>query len=160
MQGKLPAISGDASQTQLPSRNWWVSMREVMTVISSSVMVQSALSHQYHWKFGCLHHLLRLSVTGEPLAFGALGHTAQKPSCSEQQLAPRREPARAGMAWGAQLGGWKCGSPGQGARTAQSVGSQRGCGCPITGSVQGQVGVGFEQPDLVKYVPAHGRGLF
>ena len=33
------------------------------------------------------------------------------------------------------------------------------CGCPITGSVQGQVGWGFEPPDLVEGVPAHGRGV-
>ena len=37
--------------------------------------------------------------------------------------------------------------------------SQRGCGCPLPGSVQGQVGWGFEQPGLVEGVPAHGRGL-
>ena len=34
----------------------------------------------------------------------------------------------------------------------------RGCGCPIAGSVQGQVGWGSEQPGLVEGVPAHGRG--
>jgi len=28
----------------------------------------------------------------------------------------------------------------------------------ISGSVQGQVGQGFEQSDLVKDVPVHGRG--
>ena len=33
------------------------------------------------------------------------------------------------------------------------------CGCPIPGSVQGQVGWGFEQPALVEGVPAHGRGV-
>ena len=32
-----------------------------------------------------------------------------------------------------------------------------GNGCPIPGSVQGQVGWGFEQPGLVEDVPAHGR---
>ena len=32
----------------------------------------------------------------------------------------------------------------------------RSCGCPLPGSVQGQVGWGFEQPDLVAGVPAHG----
>ena len=37
--------------------------------------------------------------------------------------------------------------------------AQRGCGCPIPGSVQGQVGWGFEQPGLVEGVPAHGRGV-
>ena len=36
---------------------------------------------------------------------------------------------------------------------------QRSCGCLIIGSVQDQVGRGFEQPDLVKDVPAHGRGV-
>ena len=35
--------------------------------------------------------------------------------------------------------------------------AQRGCGCPLPGSVQGQVGWGFEQPDLVEGIPAHGR---
>ena len=37
--------------------------------------------------------------------------------------------------------------------------AQRSGGCPIPGSVQGQVGWGFEQPGLVEGVPAHGRGL-
>ena len=37
--------------------------------------------------------------------------------------------------------------------------AQRSCGCPLPGSVQGQVGWGFEQPDLVADVPAHGRGV-
>ena len=37
--------------------------------------------------------------------------------------------------------------------------AQRSCGYPTIGSVQGQVGQGFEQHDLVKDVPAHGRGL-
>ncbi|PKU36866.1 hypothetical protein llap_12830 [Limosa lapponica baueri] len=32
-------------------------------------------------------------------------------------------------------------------------------GCPIPGSVQGQVGWGFEQPGLVEGVPAHGTGV-
>ncbi|KAM9643769.1 uncharacterized protein ACIBXB_012437 [Morphnus guianensis] len=35
--------------------------------------------------------------------------------------------------------------------------AQRSCGCPIPGIVQGQVGWGFEQLDLVEDVPAHGR---
>lgn len=39
-------------------------------------------------------------------------------------------------------------------RTAQSS-----CGCLITGGVQGQAGPGFEQPDLVKDVPAHSRAV-
>ena len=42
---------------------------------------------------------------------------------------------------------------------ALAQGAQRGCGCPIPGSVQGRVGWGFEQPGLVEGVPAHGRGL-
>jgi len=36
---------------------------------------------------------------------------------------------------------------------------RKSCGCLIPGSVQGQVGWGFEQPDLVESVPAHGRGV-
>jgi len=31
--------------------------------------------------------------------------------------------------------------------------AQRYCGCPLPGSVQGQVGPGFEQPGLVEGVP-------
>ena len=42
---------------------------------------------------------------------------------------------------------------------AQEQVAQRGCGWPIPGSVQGQVGWGFEQPGLVEGVPAHGRGV-
>ena len=37
--------------------------------------------------------------------------------------------------------------------------AQRSCGCPLPGSVQGQLGWGFEQPGLVEGVPAHGRGV-
>jgi len=37
--------------------------------------------------------------------------------------------------------------------------AQRSCGCPLPGSVQGQVGWGFEQPGVVEDVPAHGRGF-
>jgi len=37
--------------------------------------------------------------------------------------------------------------------------AQRSCGCALPGSVQGQVGWGFEQPGLVEGVPAHGRGV-
>ena len=37
--------------------------------------------------------------------------------------------------------------------------AQRGCGCPIPGRVQGQVGWVFEQPGLVEGVPAHGMGV-
>jgi len=36
---------------------------------------------------------------------------------------------------------------------------QRIYGCPLSGSVPGQAGQGFEQPDLVEGVPAHGRGV-
>jgi len=35
---------------------------------------------------------------------------------------------------------------------------QRSCGCPLPGSVQGQVGWAFEHPGLVEGVIAHGRG--
>ena len=42
--------------------------------------------------------------------------------------------------------------------TLQQV-AHRGCGCPIPGSVQTQVGRGFEEPDLVEDGPAYGRGL-
>jgi len=34
-----------------------------------------------------------------------------------------------------------------------------GCGCPLPGSVEGQVGRAFVQPNLVEAVPARGRGL-
>jgi len=37
--------------------------------------------------------------------------------------------------------------------------AQRSCGCPLPGSVQGQVAWGFEQPGLVEGVCAHGRGV-
>jgi len=37
--------------------------------------------------------------------------------------------------------------------------AQRSCGCPLRGSVQGQVGWSSEQLGLVKDVPAHGRGV-
>jgi len=36
---------------------------------------------------------------------------------------------------------------------------QRSCACPISGSVQGQVGWGFKQSELVTDPPAHGRTL-
>ena len=35
--------------------------------------------------------------------------------------------------------------------------SRRSCSCPIPGSIQGEVGWGFEQAGLVEGVPAHGR---
>jgi len=37
--------------------------------------------------------------------------------------------------------------------------AQGGCGCPITGSIQGQAGCGSGQPDLVVGDPAHSRRL-
>jgi len=37
--------------------------------------------------------------------------------------------------------------------------AQRSCGCPLPGSVQGQVGWGSEQPRPMEGVPAHGRGV-
>ena len=37
--------------------------------------------------------------------------------------------------------------------------AQRSCGCPLPGSVQGQVGWGFDQPGVVEGVPAHSRGV-
>ena len=35
--------------------------------------------------------------------------------------------------------------------------AKQDCGCRIPGSVEGQVGWGFEQPGLVEDVLAHGR---
>ena len=35
----------------------------------------------------------------------------------------------------------------------------RSCGCPLSGSVQGQGGWGFEQPGQVAGVPARVRGV-
>ena len=46
----------------------------------------------------------------------------------------------------------------EGGETLEQV-AQRSCGCPIPGSVQSQVGWGFEQPDLAEGVRAHGRGV-
>ena len=37
--------------------------------------------------------------------------------------------------------------------------SQRSCGCPIPGSVQGQAGWGFEQAGLAEGVPVYGKGI-
>jgi len=37
--------------------------------------------------------------------------------------------------------------------------AQGSCGCPLSGSVQGEVGWSSEQPGLVGGVPAHGRGV-
>jgi len=35
----------------------------------------------------------------------------------------------------------------------------KSCGCPLPGSVQGQIGWGFEQPGLVEGIPARDRGV-
>ena len=37
--------------------------------------------------------------------------------------------------------------------------AQRNCGCPISGGIQGQVGWGFGQLDIVEGVPVHAREL-
>ena len=37
--------------------------------------------------------------------------------------------------------------------------AQIGGRCPIPGNIQGQVGRGSEQPDLLEDVPAHCRGV-
>lgn len=37
--------------------------------------------------------------------------------------------------------------------------AHRTCGCPIPGNIQAQAGLSSEQPDLIKNVPAHGRGV-
>jgi len=37
--------------------------------------------------------------------------------------------------------------------------AQRSCGCPLSGSVPGQVGRSSEQPGLEEDVPADGRGV-
>jgi len=37
--------------------------------------------------------------------------------------------------------------------------SQGGCGCPIPGGIQGQVGCGSGQPGLVIGDPAHSRRI-
>ena len=44
----------------------------------------------------------------------------------------------------------------EGGETLEQV-AQRSCGCPLPGSVQGQVGRSSEQTGLVEDVPAHGR---
>ena len=46
----------------------------------------------------------------------------------------------------------------EGSETLEQV-AQRGCGCPLPGSIQGQAGWGFEQPGLEGGVPAYSRGL-
>ena len=40
----------------------------------------------------------------------------------------------------------------EGGETLEQV-AQRSCGCPLPGSVQGHVGWGFKQPDLVEGIP-------
>ena len=37
--------------------------------------------------------------------------------------------------------------------------SQRSCGCPLPGSVPGQVGRGFEQPGLEESITDHSRSV-
>lgn len=37
--------------------------------------------------------------------------------------------------------------------------AQKSCGCPTIESSQGQFGRSFEQPDIVKNVVTHGRGV-
>ena len=37
--------------------------------------------------------------------------------------------------------------------------AQEGCGCPISGGIQGQAGCGPGQPSLVGGNPAHSRGV-
>lgn len=37
----------------------------------------------------------------------------------------------------------------EGSKRVEQI-AQISCGCPVSGSVQGQVGLGFEQPGLVK----------
>ena len=44
----------------------------------------------------------------------------------------------------------------EGGETLKQV-VQRGGRCPIPGNIQGEVGRGSEQPDLVEDVPAHCR---
>ena len=46
----------------------------------------------------------------------------------------------------------------EGGETLAQV-AQRGGRCPVPGNIQGQVGQGSEQPDLVEDVPAHCRGV-
>ena len=46
----------------------------------------------------------------------------------------------------------------EGGETLELI-TQRSIGYPIIGSVQGHIGWGLEQPDLVKDFPAHVRGL-
>ena len=44
----------------------------------------------------------------------------------------------------------------EGGQTLKRV-AQRGCWCPLPGSIQGQAGQGFEQPHLEEGVPAYSR---
>ena len=43
--------------------------------------------------------------------------------------------------------------------TGKRTKTERGGRCPIPGNIQGKVGWGSEQPDLVEDVPGHCRGL-
>lgn len=49
-------------------------------------------------------------------------------------------------------------SPNANTETLEQV-AQRGCGCPLLGSIQGRAGWGCEQPGPVGGVPAYSRGL-
>ena len=46
----------------------------------------------------------------------------------------------------------------EGGETLEQV-AQRGGRCPMPGNIQGQVGRGSKQTDLVEDVPAHCRGV-
>lgn len=46
-----------------------------------------------------------------------------------------------------------------GSGETQELFAQRSCVCPVTENVQDQPGWGFEQPGVVEYVVAHGRGI-
>ena len=57
-------------------------------------------------------------------------------------------------------GGFSCfGNAEGGAGTVGVFQGRLPCGCPLPGSVQGQVGWSSEQPGLMEGVPAHGRGV-
>ena len=46
----------------------------------------------------------------------------------------------------------------EGGKTLEQV-AQRGCGCPLSGSIQGQAGWSCEQPGLVEHDLANSRGV-
>lgn len=50
-----------------------------------------------------------------------------------------------------------CGQSDEDSDTLELV-PERSYGCLITGRIQSHIGLGFEQPGLVKDVPAHGQG--